>query len=69
MSGNGREGLTIVVPVYNERDAVERSDAPAGALDLKMVHDVPAFINVRAAGDRRCWTDNSDEAASLRTVG
>lgn len=25
MSGNGREGLTIVVPVYNECDAIQRS--------------------------------------------
>jgi len=37
--------------------AVERGDAPVGALDVKMPHDVPIVINVRAAGDRNCSTD------------
>jgi hypothetical protein len=38
--------------------ATEHGDAPVGALDLKMFHDVPGFIDVRAAGDRRCSTDH-----------
>ena len=37
--------------------ATEQRDAPVGALGLKMLHDAPNFINVRAAGDRDCWTD------------
>jgi hypothetical protein len=32
--------------------ATEQRDAPVGALGLKMLHDAPSFINVRAAGDR-----------------
>jgi hypothetical protein len=41
------------------RRAVERSDAPVSALDLKALHDDPGFINVRAAGDRACSVDLS----------
>jgi hypothetical protein len=37
--------------------AAEQGDAPVGALDLKMLHDGPSFINVRAAGDRGCSAD------------
>ena len=37
--------------------AVQRGDAPVGALGLKMLHDAPSFINVRAAGDRCCSPD------------
>ena len=37
--------------------ATEQRDAPVDALELKMLHDAPSFINVRAAGDRDCWAD------------
>jgi hypothetical protein len=36
-----------------QRDA-EQGVAPVGALDLKVLHDASGFINVRAAGERRC---------------
>jgi hypothetical protein len=34
--------------------AAERGDAPAGALEWRMLHDDPSFINVRSAGDACC---------------
>jgi hypothetical protein len=37
------------------RGAVEQGDAPVGALRLKMLQDTPSFINVRPAGDHRCY--------------
>jgi len=37
--------------------AAEQGVAPVGALELKMPHDDPSFINVRAAGERRCYAD------------
>jgi hypothetical protein len=40
------------------RRAAERSDAPDKALELKMLHDDPSFINVRLAGDRNCSADS-----------
>jgi len=41
-----------------QRGAAERGHAPDEALELKMLKDVPIFINVRfAGGDARCWAD------------
>ena len=37
--------------------AVQRSDAPDKALELRVLHDGPIVINVRLAGDRACSTD------------
>jgi hypothetical protein len=42
--------------------ATEQRDAPVGALDLRMLHDAHSFINVRAAGDRDCSTDEEEAA-------
>ena len=39
--------------------AAEQSDAPVGALELKVLHEALIFINVRPAGDRCCWADSS----------
>jgi hypothetical protein len=37
--------------------AVEQSDEPVEALELKVVYDGFGFINVRFAGYRCCWAD------------
>ena len=42
--------------------AIQRGDAPVGALGLKMLHDVLSFINVRPAGDPDCSTDRFTKA-------
>jgi len=47
-------------------EATEQGVAPVGALDLKMLHDAPSFINVRAAGERRCSVDLFMKAAEER---
>ena len=36
--------------------AAQRGDAAVEALGLKVLHDVPGFIDVRLAAERRCWT-------------
>ena len=51
------------------RSAVERGDAPVGALDLKWLYDAPCFINVRAAGDRACSVDISRKGPEKRGNG
>ena len=49
--------------------AAQRGDAPVGALGLKMLHDAPSFINVRAAGDSDCYPDGGgDGEAAPDTV-
>jgi hypothetical protein len=37
--------------------AAQQDDEPVEALELKMLHNVLVFINVRFAGYRRCWAD------------
>ena len=37
--------------------------------DLKMLHDAPSFINVRAAGERRCSVDLFIKEAEERGNG
>jgi hypothetical protein len=37
--------------------AVQQDDEPVEALELKMLHDVLGFINVRFAGYRCCSAD------------
>jgi len=49
--------------------ATEQADAPVGALGLKMLHDAPSFINVRAAGDRHCSVDLFIKEAETRGNG
>ena len=49
-------------------EATEQRDAPVGALELKILHDAPSFINVRAAGDRDCWADTEQRVTRLRRV-
>jgi hypothetical protein len=39
--------------------AVEQSDEPVEALELKMLYDGPTVINVRFAGYRCCSTDET----------
>mgnify|MGYP001825627682 CR=1 FL=1 len=55
--GGAQEGLGGQAEPGMVSQATEQRDAPVGALDSKMLHDVPAFINVRAAGDRDCSAD------------
>ena len=55
--GGAHEGLGGQVGSGVVLQATEQRDAPVSALDLKALHDEPLFINVRAAGDRACWTD------------
>ena len=47
-------------------EATEQGVAPAGALGLRMLHDAPSFINVRAAGERCCSVDLLMKAAEKR---
>jgi hypothetical protein len=39
--------------------AAQRGDAAVEALELKVLHDAPGFINVRLAADRCCWANTT----------
>ena len=52
--GEAQKGLGGQVGSGVVLQATEQADAPVGALGLRMLHDAPSFINVRAAGDRDC---------------
>ena len=49
-----------------QRGAAERGHAPDEALGLKMLKDVPIFINVRFAGDADCSVDQRKGPYPLR---
>ena len=57
--GEAQKGLGGQAEPEVVLEATEQRDAPVGALELKVLHDAPSIINVRAAGDRDCSVDLS----------